>query len=156
MVAAVLKTESALELRKLLELTNEHLRALVELGPTVEHWNAILIFLLTDKMVVPESRKQWQLDNPGTDVLSWELLSKIFETRSLALEAGGTKVTPQPSVTPPCNQRDQILTKKVRNYAVQGSSGESCQKDHRLYACSKFKRMCLADRHIFANDKKLF
>ena len=67
----VLKTESALGLRKPLELTKETLRALVELGQPVEHWNAILVFVLTDK-IDPESHKQWQLDNPGTDVLSWE------------------------------------------------------------------------------------
>ena len=98
----VLKTESALGLRKFLELTDEHLRALVELGQPVEHWNAILVFVLTDKMD-PESRKQWQLDNPGTDVLSWEVLSEFLDTRSRALESGGTKVTPQSSLTSPCN-----------------------------------------------------
>ena len=103
----------------------------------------------------PESRKQWQLDNPGTDVLPWELLSKFLDTRSRALESGGTKVTPQPSVTPPCNQGNQTLTKRVQNYAVQGSSCKSCQEDHRLYACSQFKGMCLADRHKFIKDKKL-
>ena len=150
----VLKTESALGLRKLLELTNEHLRALVELGQPVEHWNAILVFVLTDKMD-PESRKQWQLDNPGTDVLSWELLSQFLDTRSRALESGGTKVTPQSSVTSPCNKGNQNLTKRLQNYAVQGSLCESCQEDHRFYACSQFKGMCLADRHKFVKDKKL-
>ena len=132
----VLKTESALVLRKLLELTNEHLRALVELGQPVEHWSASLVFVLTNKMD-PESRKQWQLDNAGTDVLSWELLSKFLDTRSRALESGGTKVTPQPSVISPYNQGNPTLTKKVQNYAVQGSSCESRQEDHRLYACSQ-------------------
>ena len=44
-----------------MELTNEHLRAHVELGEPVEHWNAILVFVLTDKKNL-ESRKQWQLD----------------------------------------------------------------------------------------------
>ena len=40
----VLKTESAPGLRNTLELTNEHIRALVELGQPVERerWNAIL------------------------------------------------------------------------------------------------------------------
>ena len=150
----VLKNESALGLRILLELTNEHLRALVELGQPLEHWNAILVFVLTDKMD-PESRKQWQLDNSGTDVLSWELLSKFLDTRTCALESGGTKVTPQSSVTSPCNQGNPTLAKRVQNYAVQGSSCESCQEDHRLYACSQFKGMCLADRHKFVKDKKL-
>ena len=62
-------------------------------------------------------------------------------------------VAPQSSVTPPCNQGNQTLTKSVQNYAVQGSSCESCQKDHRLYLCSQFKGMCLADIHEFVKDK---
>ena len=33
-----------------------------------DSWNAILVFVLTDKMDT-ESRKLWQLDNPGTGVL---------------------------------------------------------------------------------------
>ena len=89
-----MKNESALGLRKFLELTNEHLGALVELGQPVEHWNAVLVFVLPDKMD-PESRKLWQLGNPGTDVLSWDLLSKFLDTISPTLESGGTKVTPQ-------------------------------------------------------------
>ena len=75
----VSKTESALGLRKHLELTNEHLRALDKLGQPVEHWNAILVFVLTINMDA-ESCKQWQLVNLGTEVLSWELLSKFFDT----------------------------------------------------------------------------
>ena len=103
----------------------------------------------------PESRKQWQLDNPGTDVLSLELLSNFLDTRSRALESGGTMVTPQSSVTSPCNQGNPVLTKRVQNYAVQGSSCESYQEDHRLYVCSQFKGMCLADRHKFGKHKNL-
>ena len=82
-------------------------------------------------------------------------MSKFLDTRSRALKSSGTKVTQQPSLTPPCNQGNQTLTKRVQNYAVQDSSCESCQEDHRLYACSQFKGMCLADRHKFVKDKKL-
>ena len=63
-----LKTEAAIVLGELLDLTNEHLRALLEIGQPVEHWNAIFVFVLTDKMNT-ESRKQWQLENPGTYIL---------------------------------------------------------------------------------------
>ena len=72
-------------------------------------------FFVTDKM---ESCKQWQLFNPGTEVLSWELLSKVLDTKSRALESAGTKVTRQPIVTRPCNQRNRSLT-KIQKYAVK-------------------------------------
>ena len=35
-----------------------------------------------------ESRKQWQLDHPVTDLLTWGELAKILGTRSWALESG--------------------------------------------------------------------
>ena len=52
----VLKTESALGLRKHLEHTIEHLRAFVEPGQQVEHCNAILVSVLTNQ-INPELRK---------------------------------------------------------------------------------------------------
>ena len=80
----VLKTISALVLRKFLQPTKELLRAFFEFGQPVELWNVILVFVPTHK-TDPESRKQWQLGNPGTDVLSWKLLSKFLDTRSPAV-----------------------------------------------------------------------
>ena len=50
-----MKCESGLGLRKSLETTNEHLRALEE--PTHE-WNSFLIFWITEKLY-NESKKQW-------------------------------------------------------------------------------------------------
>ena len=97
-----------------MELTKEHLQALVGLGQPVEDWNAILVFVLTDKMA-PDSRKQWRLDNPDSEVLLGEYLPKFLDTGSRALESGDTTVKPQSSVTPPCNQGNQTLTKRVQN-----------------------------------------
>ena len=68
-----LKSESSNGLRKLLETTNQNLRALTELGQPVEHWDAILVHSLSEKMD-PESRKQWQLDHLATDLLTWKQL----------------------------------------------------------------------------------
>ena len=85
-----LRTESSIGLRKLLETTNENLRALKELEQPVDHWDAILVHSLSEKMD-PESRKQWQLDHPGTELLTWKQLSKFLDTRSRALEIGGSK-----------------------------------------------------------------
>ncbi len=42
--------ESASGLRKLLETTNEHLRALDDLGQPTNQWDAILVFWISEKM----------------------------------------------------------------------------------------------------------
>ena len=71
-----MKTEYGHGLRKLLETTNEHLPFSEELGEPAEKWGSILVFLISGKKD-SESRKQWQLDNPGTDLLCWKQLSKF-------------------------------------------------------------------------------
>ena len=54
-----LKCESGLGLRKILETTNEHLRASEELCEPSHAWNSMLIFWITEKLN-NESMKQWQ------------------------------------------------------------------------------------------------
>ena len=44
-----------------------------QLRPPEEHWDAILVHSLSEKMD-PASRKQWQLVHLGTDLFTWEQL----------------------------------------------------------------------------------
>ena len=61
----VVKKESSVELRKLLESTNEHVQALEALMLPVNHWDAIFLYWLLEKLDA-ESRKQFELAHPGT------------------------------------------------------------------------------------------
>ena len=87
-----METESGNGLRKHLETTKEHLRSSEEVGEP-EKWDSILVFLVYRKMD-SESRKQWQLDNPGTDIPSWKQLGEFLDTCSHALESGNAKPSP--------------------------------------------------------------
>ena len=80
-----LKNESASGLRKILETTTEHLRALTELGEPTAAWDSVLIFWIIERLDC-ESRKQWQLANPGTNLLKWQDLAEFLDSRSRALE----------------------------------------------------------------------
>ena len=64
-----IKKESSVELRKLLESTNEHVQALEALRLPLSQWDAILVYCLLAKLDA-ESRKQFELACPGTDVLT--------------------------------------------------------------------------------------
>ena len=90
------KKESSVELRKLLESTNEHVQALEALMLPVNHWDAILGYWLLEKLDA-ESRKQFQLAHPGTDVLTFKELTTFMDRRSRALESSGD----QPGFLPP-------------------------------------------------------
>ena len=85
-----MRNESAVDLRKILETTNEHLRTFAELGEPIDSWDSLLIFWIIERLD-GQSRKQWQLANPGTHFLKWEDLAKFLDTRSRALELGAVK-----------------------------------------------------------------
>ena len=143
-----IKTESAIGLRKLLETTTEHLRALEELGQDISSWDPLLVFWLGDKMDA-ESRKQWELDNPGTEILSWEKLAKFLDTRSRALEISGTKITPQ------TNQSQQPRERKAQVYTISTSCSQQCSEEHKLHACPQFKQMTIPERYNCVKMKKV-
>ena len=79
-----IKRKSSVELRKLLESTNEHVQALEALRLPVNHWDAILVYWLLAKLDA-ESRKQFELAHPGTDVLTFKELTTFMDGRSRAL-----------------------------------------------------------------------
>ena len=92
------KKESSVELRKLLESTNGYVQALEALMLPVNHWDAILVYWLLEKLDA-ESRKQFELAHPGTDVLTFKELTTFMDRRSRALESSGDQPS-TPKTTP--------------------------------------------------------
>ena len=85
-----MRSESAVDLRKIIEPTNEQLRALAELGEPIDSWDSLSIFRIIERLD-GESQKQKQLANPGSHLLKLEDLAKFVDTRSPALELGTVK-----------------------------------------------------------------
>ena len=108
----VIKKESNAELRKLLESTNEHVQALQALRFSVNQWDAILVYWLLEKLDA-ESRKQFELAHPGTDVVKFKELSTFMDRRNRALESNGD----QPEVSTP-----KTIPKKVHQEAYSSTA----------------------------------
>ena len=85
-----IKKESSAELRKLSESTNEHVQALDAMMLPVDQWDAILVNWLIEKLDA-ESRKQFELAHPGTDVVTFEELITFLDRRSRTLESSCDK-----------------------------------------------------------------
>ena len=86
-----IKRKSSVELRKLLESTNEHVQELEALRLPVNQWDAILVYWLLDKLDA-ESKRQFELAHPGTDVLTFKELTTLMDRRSRALESSGDQL----------------------------------------------------------------
>ena len=142
-----MKVESATGLRKLLEVTNEHLRSLKELGQPTDQWDSLLVFWLSEKMDT-ESRKQWQLAHPGTDLLTWNELAEFLNTRSRALESSGAK----PTLSPMKNQ--PFREKRAQVYSASVTCIDGCNEEHRLHECPKFKELSISERFNAVKGKR--
>ena len=98
-----------------------------------------LAFWLCDVMD-PESRTQFQLDNTGSELLSWEELSKFLVTRSRTPETTGVKMISTTHQTqPPRETRAQV-------YTAFTTCTQNCTKEHKLHACPQSQEMSISGK----------
>ena len=146
------KKESSVELRKLLESTNEHVQALEALMLPVKHWDAIPVYWLLEKLDA-ESRKQFELAHPGTDVLTFKELTTFMDRRSRALESSGD----QPEASTP-----KTTPKKVHQEAYSSTVEHSayCQMKersglHLISQCDRYKQLGTREKKAVVMKLKL-
>jgi len=89
-----INTESACGLRSLIDTSKECIRALQTLGLPVQHWDGILVFLMSQRLD-PVSRQFWELSMLDTNVPILQDFLKFLESRARALAASGeSQATP--------------------------------------------------------------
>ena len=147
-----IKKESSVELRKLLESTNEHVQALEALRLPVNHWDAILVYWLLEKLDA-ESRKQFELAHLGTDVLTFKELTTFMDRRSRALESSGDQPEASTPKTTPKKVLQGVYTSTV-NHSTNGQMKE-CNGSHSISQCDRYKQQGLLERKTVVRKLKL-
>ena len=118
------------------------------------------IHLVVDKLDA-ESRQQWELEHPGTDIQTYNQLRDFLTTRCRALEAAPANKILQSTQGIGFGQasgKAQVPSyKKSQSYLTthRHSSCLKCKENHALYSCEQFRRLNVADRKKFVQDVKL-
>ena len=175
-----LKIESAKNIEGLQEGVTENVRALRNMGLPLEHWDTILVHIVTSKLD-HESRKAWELAHPGTDLPTFNAMMEFLTRRSRALESSLELQSVLPNETKPSTEskqtsgygkKSQMLENKAsagshpskesnqtrnQTLAYHGSSEKCpcCDNFHKLYGCSQFSALKLAERRNLIKEKKL-
>ena len=146
------KKESSVELRKLLGSTNEHVQALDAFMLPVNHWDAILVYWLLEKLDA-ESRKQFELAHPGTDVLTLKELTTFMDRRSRALESSGD----QPEVSTPKTTPKKVHQEAYSSTVEHSASGQmkECSGSHSISQCDRYKQLGTRERKTVVRKLKL-
>ena len=129
--------ESASSLQKLLDTTNECIRALSVLNRPVNHWDDVLVFMVVERMD-QESKRQWAMTLKGTTCPTFQELSKFIDPYVRGLNAGGV----QPKATFKSNvggggDRQQTSS----HHSATEDKCVVCSGPHPIFWCQKFKSL---------------
>ena len=147
-----IKRELSVELQKLLESTNEHVQALEALRLPVNQWDVILVYWLMEKRDA-ESRKQFELAQHCTDVLTFKELTTFMDRRSRALESSGD----QPEVSTPKTTPKKVHQEAYSSIVEHSASCQmkDCSGTHSISQCDCYKQMGTREKKAVVRKLKL-
>ena len=140
---SAIKKESSAKLRKLLESTNEHVQALEAWMLPVDQWDALLMFLLLEKLKA-ESRKQFILTHLGTDVLTFKKLTIFMNGRCRALASSGEQPEASVPKTTPKKVHQEAYSSTVEHTA--SCQTKECTGSHQTSHCDRHKQLGTRER----------
>lgn len=133
------------ELREFLTQIRQHLNALRALQLPVEHWDLILIYILSQKLDF-HTHKAFELQKSSSELPNLTDFLTFLEKRCLALE---TVFKPDPKTKP-------RVTHISSNYPIQKVKCIYCKlENHTIYKCTKFSNLSDMQKRQFVQNNKL-
>ncbi|XP_076299352.1 uncharacterized protein LOC143218193 [Lasioglossum baleicum] len=151
---AHVRSDSADQLRSLRDKANKARKALINLERPVDHWDDVLVFLVTKKLD-DESRKAWELElGHRTDCPTFCELDEFLQSRIRALHT----IKPSTSGSASRNANAAATNCKASRFRATSLHGSAaakspcalCNANHPLGQCASFKSKSAAQRFEFA------
>ena len=146
-----LKSENSLELCKLIDNCNKHIRALRSLNIPIEHWDTILIYMISNKFD-SETKKYWDLSLKNEVQPTYNELEQFVEKRCFALSN-----LSQPDVnTSKSSKQNQLSTHHAGTSGNKNKPCNFCQsKEHKNYRCPNLLKLLPKDRFQLVKKRNL-
>ncbi|XP_046748847.1 uncharacterized protein LOC124412775 [Diprion similis] len=144
---ATIPKESASQLRKLLDDTLKHLRALKTLGQPTEQWDSLIIHMMASKLD-PVTRRKWETNNTAQNIPTFDELSEFLTQHCAMLEtlnpskqsSGKNTKNSNPNVKKAEETISCISSKnESETKTSETKTCPTCQGNHSIYHCSTFK-----------------
>ncbi|XP_025829367.1 uncharacterized protein LOC112904173 [Agrilus planipennis] len=136
--------ESPSAIRTLILSAEMHVNALKSLKVPVEHWNEILVYILSTKLD-KNTRRSWDRSLEDSSLPTFEELLQFLNKFSREDDLSNEPVQSRSK----CNEiREKIGTKHKHAYVgtQSGKSCSVCKGDHNIYQCNKFKGLSVIER----------
>lgn len=154
-VEPILK-ESSRSIRSLIDITNKNIRALSVLKQPTEHWDTLIIHMMSTKLDSITSR-HWEehrntLSNLPTLLQFCKFLSNhadLLET----LEDSKNKTSTRPEANK--SKSYLVVSNDSNNLPKNQNKCPMCQSNHLLYNCDKFRNLPVDTRITTVKEHKL-
>ena len=156
---ASIKSENGIGLRRLLESFQVNVAALDAQGCNCSDWGPILLHVLVGKLDV-ETRKQWELQQSGSDLQSLSDLLKFIDIRARALETiekNSMKSQEKTKFSDQDSSNGHVADLKIQSYATQ-LENKKCTvptSDQSVARTEEFKGMTPTQRKQYVQTKNL-
>lgn len=153
---ATVPHNSSTAIRQLVDVSKECIRSLDVLKLPTIHWDAILLFLIVNKLD-PSSKELWEQGLKDSTIPTLRSLYEFLEQRARALAASGTD-TPSKVTQPPAQHSNQnsnkpgkrVTRSQSRPMVHHANSPSTCKicenQSHPLYKCEKFMGWSIQQR----------
>lgn len=125
---------AASNLRNIINVSKQHIRALGALGLPTNHWDAIILYLLTSKLD-PSTRQTWQLHKSNLKPSTLDEFYNFLEQRCSSLEL--------------FTNSERTNTSKTSLHSTSTQPGLKCKvcgEGHDLFYCETFLKKSINDR----------
>lgn len=147
-----LNKESRYHLRNIVDDVQKHMRALHALGQPTNHWDTLIIHIITS-MLDTNTHREWESETQPDSMPTLSELITFLKRKCQVLEAVGTKPAQGLKQIPPQLGRSQSSSKLIArnntftsNYVSSIKACTVCNKSHHLYLCDKFRALSITDR----------
>ncbi|XP_024889729.1 uncharacterized protein LOC112466077 [Temnothorax curvispinosus] len=139
-----LTRESGTLLRKLIDDTLKHLRALKTLGEPVDNWDSLVIHMIASRLD-NATRRKWEASLQDNNVPKLQELIQFLSRQCAILETlQSEKAAPKPQASGISNKKSDSVASHVSQSDSKGCI--ICQGQHALYSCNTFKSLSTSDR----------
>ncbi|XP_072392236.1 uncharacterized protein [Diabrotica undecimpunctata] len=148
----VITKESNQCLRQLLDNTQKHLRALEVLQRPTQHWDDLIIYLLTTKFD-NSTKRCWESQNCTGNIPILDDLLKFLKERCRILESLDNYNDNKQDRNPPRYKHNKTDTRSFISSTENRLKCIFCNKEHKIYYCPDFLKLNPTNR--LNNAKRL-
>lgn len=170
-----LQKQSAFDLKRLYDTTNETINAIHNLGIDTSSWDPILVYVLCEKLDSDTYSEYMQSRSDPREIPTYNQFMDFVENKFMALEPlhrkkpeNGDKPaskphfkTPHPFGKYPKSQPNKSSANYSRNFHASNAGQFSkiicplCNVNHALFQCSKFADMLSPEKMAFIENNKI-